>query len=266
VIFTIQRFVEDVTRAQGHSDPDQYAIGLANLYTRRRASMTSDEFLAATHRIRTTFFRSNRLRGSDRIDFEKWLLLTTLDRHFLKRVQHENPSDALLAFEAGVKQERPLFQRAKQRSVRLLLERFRHNVESCGIDMFWESRKRGVLRSRPEAIARDSLAVMVKYALDTKGVVLKEFQSGTGFVDIGIVLSILHIIELKVLARGSLKGPEQLERYLKNEKRREGWLVVVDARPPGKKKPIPDVVQLKEGRVAHVVVIDINPVAPSRQS
>jgi hypothetical protein len=36
VVFSIQRFLEDLFARGRNDDPDQYAIALANLYDRRR--------------------------------------------------------------------------------------------------------------------------------------------------------------------------------------------------------------------------------------
>ena len=67
------------------------------------------------------------------------------------------------------------------------------------------------------------------------GYVLREIKSGTGYVDISLALSrVLHVIELKVL-RGRFEGVAQLLVYMKQEGRREGWLVVIDARPPNRR-------------------------------
>jgi len=67
------------------------------------------------------------------------------------------------------------------------------------------------------------------------GVVLRELESGTGYVDVSIALSrVLHLIEMKVLRR-RLEGVEQLAAYMQQEGRDEEWLVVIDARPPRRK-------------------------------
>ncbi len=105
---------------------------------------------------------------------------------------------------------------------------------------------------------------MLKGVLDGRGNVLREFASGVGYVDIGIFLSTLHIVEMKILKTGALVGPAQLDQYLRNEGRTEGWLVVMDARRPDRKPPLPGVVRLTGRRIAHVIVVDINPRPPSR--
>jgi len=95
------------------------------------------------------------------------------------------------------------------------------------------------------------------------GFVLRELESGTGYVDLSIALSrVLHLIEMKVL-RGRLEGVAQLFVYMKQEARHEGWLVVIDARPPNRKGQLPREIKTSAG-VVRVIVIDINPISPSR--
>jgi hypothetical protein len=118
---------------------------------------------------------------------------------------------------------------------------------------------------KPESIAQAALALTVKVLVEGRVDVLREFKVGTGYADVGIFLSKLHIVELKILKSGQLIGPQQLDDYLRCWGQKKGWLVIVDARRPSKKKMlIPNTIQLTGGRVAHVVTIDINPVAPSR--
>lgn len=260
MIFSIQRFLEDHFSAAGWADRDQYAISLANLYDRRRTQVSRDEFQKLMRSARTGFFRANKL---DRPETERHLL-ALLDRSFKKKVE-TNPGPALLIpFKRGVEAERLVIRRAKRRSMRLLLERFRHAVQSAGIDMFWTSRVAGRLKPQPESIAQSALAIMLKGVLDAPGKVFREYFVGVGYVDIGVVLSTLHILELKVLKAGALVGPDQLDKYLRDEGCRAGWLVVVDARPPTRKPPLPTRIQLTGGRTCHVIAIDINPTPPSR--
>ena len=133
------------------------------------------------------------------------------------------------------------------------------------IDMFWESRKAGKLRPRPEKIAQALLTQFVLGALSNgQGKIFREVASGIGFVDLAVMLSTtVHLVELKI-QRGQFTGPAQLENYMVNESRKSGWLVVFDVRDPSKKTPIPKVVKVASGTI-RVVVIDINPVPPSRQ-
>ena len=111
------------------------------------------------------------------------------------------------------------------------------------------------------------MGVFAKAALNGKGVALREGMSGTGFVDLAIVLrgGVAHLVELKIHSAGKLKGPTQLATYMKHEGRREGWLLVFDARPSTGTIPrdvLPSALTLPSGKV-HVMVVDINPIKPS---
>ena len=93
---------------------------------------------------------------------------------------------------------------------------------------------------------------------------LCEIPSGIGFVDVEIKLAnVLHLVELKVMTR-ALKGTRQLQTYMKTERRREGWLVLFDARPPRRKDAVPPQIPTPDG-IIRVVVVDINPLPPSRK-
>jgi hypothetical protein len=261
VVFSIQRFLEDLFARGRHDDPDQYAIALANLYDRRRREGSREDFLGAMRKLRTSFFRVN---GLDRSDFEE-RLAKLLDQRFKKKL-HENPGPGVPAeFETNLRATGRAVQRAKRRSIRALLQGYARSVESSGVEMFWDSRTKGRLKPKPETIARDSLAVAVRLVLGVDGLVLREFQLGTGFVDVGIVMSALHIVEMKILT-AKFTGAKQLGHYLRLQGRREGWLVVIDARPPEKKAELPAMVELGGRRRAHVISADINPVAPSSES
>jgi len=144
------------------------------------------------------------------------------------------------------------------------LTEFKRALESRAVGNFWLSRKAGRLRQRPEDIAQGLLALFFKgVLLHGGGFVLRELESGIGYVDVSIALSrVLHLIEMKVL-RGRLEGVAQLFVYMKQEGRREGWLVVIDARPRNRKGQLPHEIKASAG-VVRVVVIDINPIAPSR--
>jgi hypothetical protein len=91
--------------------------------------------------------------------------------------------------------------------------------------------------------------------------VLREFASGVGFVDVGISFNgPLHLIELKVL-KGQLLGARQLGQYMRLEARKVGWLLLIDARRAGRRAAIPSVIKVPEG-VIRTVVVDVNPVPP----
>ncbi len=71
----------------------------------------------------------------------------------------------------------------------------------------------------------------------------------------------MHLLELKIL-RFKFFGARQLQAYMRTERRRIGWLVVFDSRPPDKKLPLPPVLPVPEGAI-RVVSVDISPAAPS---
>ena len=142
---------------------------------------------------------------------------------------------------------------------------FKRALESRAVGNFWLSRKAGRLRHRPEDIAQGLLSLFFKgVLLRDGGFVLRELESGVGYVDVSIALSrVLHLVEMKVL-RGRLEGAAQLAAYMEQEGRPEGWLVVIDARPPHRKGQLQQEIKTAAG-VVRVVVIDINPIAPSRR-
>lgn len=110
------------------------------------------------------------------------------------------------------------------------------------------------------------LAIFLEGTIATagSGLVLRELSSGIGFVDIGVLFSTtLHLIELKVLVK-RIKGPSQINAYMEIEGRSEGWLLFFDARDHLSRKQIPGSIQAPAG-VIRTMVIDINPVAPSRK-
>jgi len=137
-------------------------------------------------------------------------------------------------------------------------------VESRAIDAFWESRTQNKLRAKPETIGQTLFAVFARGALGNNGLLIRELLSGVGFVDFAIILSkVQHLIEVKILTR-DFKGVSQLAHYMKNERRRNGWLLVLDARMPSQRKvAIQSKLLLPEGLI-RVFPIDINPIAPSR--
>ena len=146
-----------------------------------------------------------------------------------------------------------------------MLNDFCHSIESRAINSFWNSRKKGNIRQNPEMIAQDLFSLFVAGTLvNRSGIQLKEFQSGIGFVDFGIIFSsILHLVEIKVLTK-QFQGPSQLEQYMKNENRREGSLLVFDARDYRKKTCLPKRIDTQSG-IIKVYQVDINPLPPSRK-
>lgn len=254
MVFTIQRYIEDYLAQRGLNDLDQYAVRVANAYDSSRTGQTTDEFLSRMSRISTVIFKN--ARNLNRAEFEAQLL-SRLDSKFKKKV------DTSDSFPGGVSQEAKRLRRGR-RSMRRILDEFQNAVESRGIDAFWNSRASNRLKQRPEAIAQALFAVFAKGALGNSGLVLREMGSGVGFVDFAIIFSTVpHLIEMKVLTR-KFTGISQLAHYMRNERRRNAWLIVLDSRPVvARTEDAPTCVRLKEGRV-RVVWVDINPVAPSR--
>lgn len=256
MIFSVQHYLEDYFHRRNYSDPDQYAVKLANLYGLRRAGQKRDEFLKAMHRVQTVFYRRN--EKLDRAQIEQHLL-KLLDANFQKKSLHADE----IAFPGGVKRERSKIQRLPRRSIGSILAAFKHATEARAIDTIWKSRKAGQLRNRSEKVAQAMLSQFVMGVLSNgTGELLRELASGVGFVDVAVRLSsVSHLIEIKILT-GTFTGLAQLETYMKTEKRREGWLVVFDARKNN--TALPSFVRTAAGLV-HLVVIDVNPVVPSRR-
>lgn len=256
MIFSIQRYLEDYFHRRNLEDMDQYAVSLANLYDRERRGMKEDEFLRSVRRLRTVFFKKN--SHVDRGRFER-NLLGALDRRFKKKIS----TRAHESFPRGLSTERRQFRTLRRITISQLLASYKHSVESRTIDAFWLSRKAGRLRSRPEIIGQDLLALFAVGVLQDRGLVLKELFSGVGFVDVAIIISqVAHIIELKIL-KATMKGAGQLQQYMRNEKRKVGWLILFDARPMSRKNTIPSQIGTPVG-IIRTIVIDINPVIPSR--
>ena len=253
MIFSVQRFLEDYFQRRGLADVDQYAIRVANVFDQLRGSASPAQLSREIGSIRTAFFRRN--RELDRRDFEEELAAT-----LCFRFKKKSTDPALQGFERALPRSRTRL-RYRRRSIQSLLNEFKNAVESRGVDSFWQSRPRNKMRPKPEAIAQALLAVFAKGVLGRGGFVLREFSSGIGFVDVGISFGgTLHLIELKILT-GPLAGVNQLGQYMTREQRREGWLVVIDARPPGKRAPLPERVTIPPGAV-RVLSVDINPVPP----
>lgn len=257
MIFLIQRYLEDRFDASGLADPDQYAVQLANLFFQERVNLTEEDFLSRLHRLRTVFYRRN--KELDRKAFER-RLLKDLDRKYKKK-QRDNPS----VFPGGIPDAERARITGKRVTISSLLRGFRRLVEAQGVKSFWVSRTRGELKKYPEEQAQTLLVFYLKTILRGRGLVLREFASGTGFVDMGVVLSrVLHLLELKILADNNFQGIEQLATYMSHEERDQGWLVVFDARIPSEKGPLPSSIAVDGGRI-NVSSIDINPIAPSKR-
>ncbi len=254
MLFTIQAYVEDYLNRRNLADSDGYAVRLANLYFHSRGSLSDSQLQSKAHRIRTVVFVNNSV--SDRSGFES-ALIDRLNAQFAGKFNGGNPS-----FPGGTEKERRLLRGLPRRSITALVEQFKSAVESRAIDAFWLSRKNGSIRQRPEIIAQGLFAVFAKGVLGDKGIILREFASGIGFVDIGVIFtSTLHLVELKMLNDG-LVGPAQLEQYMKNEGRSKGTLLLIDARSADRKALIPPTITVSAGDIS-VLSVDINPPVPS---
>jgi hypothetical protein len=261
MIFSIQRQLEDYFERRNLADVDQYAVALANLYHNRRIETSEAEFLRAMRNLRTVFYRNN--RDLERSEFDR-ALLRWLDSRFDPKKKAAPGIEEY--FKNGLNQAKARIRRSRRLMIGQILLEYQKAVESRAIDAFWVSRVAGKLRVRPESIAQSLLALGFRmlFAQTKSGLVLREFGSGAGFVDIGVVISrILHIVELKVLTK-KFQGAAQLEQYMKSEARKEGWLIVIDARADASKTVIPPIIRCKMGTI-RTIVVDINPTAPSKR-
>jgi hypothetical protein len=255
MIFAIQRYLEDYFVRRGLADVDQYAISVANVVERHLGEADETALTQALARIRTAFYSRN--RALRRREFESELA-TSLRAKFKKKVDDRT----LYQFEQSLAGARLRLFR-KRRSIGALLREFKSAVQALGIDSFWTSRKRGILEPRPEKNAQALLAVFARGTIGLRGVVLREFGCGVGFVDIGICFGgVLHLVELKVFRGGALKGASQLETYMRTERRKSGWLVIIDASTIRPRLGVPPRILTTEGSIA-TLVIDVNPSAPS---
>jgi hypothetical protein len=258
MIFSIQRFVEDYFHRRNLNDVDQYAVKIANRYARFRAGESEIAFLNRMRRLQTVFYKNNVGAARNAVEGD---ILNRLDYKFRKGTL--GAADA--SFEAGVGVERTRLRRMRRRSIRAILETFRRATEARSVDALWTSRTAGKLRSRPEKLAQALLSLHVLGVLSNgSGKLFRELASGVGFADVVVMLGrVAHLIEIKIL-RSGFTGPAQLESYMVNENRREGWLVIFDARKTSRKSPLPEVIS-RPGGTIKVIVIDINPVVPSRR-
>jgi hypothetical protein len=252
-IFSVQRFLEDHFERRGLADVDQYAVRVANLFDRLGPSTTDKTLAIDLGRIRTVFFRRN--GDLDRKVFEL-RLAATLCRRFKKK----RPDPILRKFEHALAPTRRRLG-AHRRSIETLLLEFKVAVESRGLDAFWDSRTKHRLRLKPEKIAQALLAIFAKGVLGSDGFVLREIASGIGFVDVGISFGkVLHLIELKIL-KAQLTGANQLATYMRTERRRKGWLLLIDVRQAGSSKVVPATISTAAGQI-RTLTVDANPPAP----
>jgi hypothetical protein len=255
MIFSVQRFLEDYFQQRGLTDVDQYAIRIANLFDRYHVQDGSETFTLALRKIRTAFYRRN--QQLNRRDFEA-VITTLLTRRFKKKINEEQIAN----FKQGIVRVRRSL-RGKRRSIKVLLREFKNVVEARALDSFWISRKKGKLQHRPEAIAQALLTTFASAIVNGKGIVLREFLSGVGFVDVGVVFyGTLHLIELKLLKGANFSGASQLAHYMQAENRNKGWLVLIDTTLKRPKNVVPSVIETPAGTIT-TIVICINPPAPS---
>lgn len=256
MIFSIQSYLENYFNRCGLVDPDQYAVNLAALYDRERHRKTNSAFLSTMRRMRTVFYRRN--QNTQRAVFEK-RILQLLDSKFKKKRLFFVPNRVAARVEASGKRlaKRPRI------SIRQFLEEFKKTIEAEAVNSFWESRKTGKLKRRPEKLGQEFLAVFANAKLAGRGSAIREAVSGIGFVDVLITFSsgLLHVVELKMLKGAGVPGPAQLATYMKHKKRVEGWLVLFDARKQNRKSPVPPTFKKASGAIK-TIVIDINPVPP----
>jgi hypothetical protein len=257
MIFSLQRFLEDSFGSRGFSDPDQYAVKVANLYFGYRWGASDSDFLTRLGRIRTKFYRAN--CAVDRRSLER-RIVASLDQRFKGTYRAGS-----VFSEASVRSERRSLRGKKRRLIGSILRSFQRTVQGRTVDLLWDSRKDGRLRSRPEAIAQGLLSQFISGVLMIRGGKLfRELRSGVGYIDLVVMLgTVSHLVELKV-QRGKFVGPGQLGSYMVTEGRSSGWLVIFDARVDSKKAPIQDRIKVAAGTI-NVIVIDINPIPPSRK-
>jgi hypothetical protein len=123
------------------------------------------------------------------------------------------------------------------------------------------------LKNRPEKLGQELFGVFARTKLAARGSAIREGTSGIGFVDVLVTFSsgLVHVIELKMLKGKDLPGPSQLATYMNHKRRREGWLVFFDARKPSVKRAVPAVFKKASGAI-RTLLIDVNPVPPSKQT
>lgn len=251
MIFSIQRFVEDHLERRGFDDTDQYGLRVARAFDQRGSGASEGTLAGAFARIRTVFFRKH--RKLDRSEFEL-RLARLLKRKFKKKLE----SPYLITFRNGLGPARNRI-RHRRRSIGALLYEFQRAVEGKAVDAFWKSRRQGRLRPSPEKIGQALLAVFAKGVIGDSGLVLREMSSGIGFVDVGLSFGgVLHLVELKIM-KSAATGANQLSQYMRTERRREGWLLLLDVRRT--QDVVPQTFTSAAG-VVRTVLVNLNPQAP----
>ncbi len=253
MIFRIQVYLEDYFNKSQLIDSDGYAVNLANMYSHDRLKIDEISFLKKVHKINTTFFANNSIDNRREIEAK---LVKKLDKKFKKK-------QSKTMFPGGIVKEKENFSYLPRLTINHLLDMFCSAVEARAVDQFWVSRKKGLLRDHPEKIGQGLFATFVEGSLIFRnGLSIKEFQSGIGFVDFVVVLSTIpHLIEMKVL-KDSFSGANQLEQYMKTERRNRGSLLVFDSGLSQVKIDLPPRIETATGKIK-VYRADINPKPPS---
>jgi hypothetical protein len=255
MLFTIQTYLEEYLNKRNIVDSDGYAVRLANLYFYYRSEQEELLFLNKVRRIKTVLFSNNGI--VNRKEFEL-SLIQRLDKRYKKKLITNNP-----LFPGGTDLEKEKLRNLPKLTIEILLNEFCDAIEARAVDAFWVSRKKGTLQHKPEKIGQTLLSLFAKGALlNRSGLVLREFQSGIGFVDVGIIFSsTLHLVEIKIIT-DDFTGLGQLEQYMKTEKRREGSLLIFDSLEPDRKINLPLNIKTSIGMVK-VYRVEINPSPPS---
>jgi hypothetical protein len=258
VLAEIQGAVLDFLHRAGLPDSDGFAREAALRYLQSRA-MASDP-APALGRIRTSAFSA---KPRERTQLTR-ALISLLDRRFSARIARaEEPFVRMQATRSPAAAAKRIYDPTRKLSKEL--ERFKAAVEARSVSDFWVKRTKGVLKKKPESIGQALLIQFLSGLLRTpkQGTVLREVQSGIGYVDVMVFLATSEplIVELKVLPVGSARGEQQLRAYLKTEGVKFGWLVTFDARKNG--ALLPEGADTSEGITVQRIVVKINPPAPS---
>ncbi|EKE05532.1 MAG: hypothetical protein ACD_19C00230G0001 [uncultured bacterium] len=256
MLFSIQAYIEEYLASKNITDTDGYAVKLANLYYFNRLNYDNLNFTNKVNRIHSLIFYSNSI--SDRRAFIQ-ILVNRVD-YFFKASLEKN----INTFPGGTIDELKKIQQKPKLTIEFLLSEFSKATEARAIDAFWISRIKGNLRQKPEKIGQTLFTLFAMGTLlNRPGLALREFQSGIGYVDVGIIFcSILHLVEIKVMVK-DFTGTSQLDQYMASENRPEGSLLVFDTLIPEKKIVLPKEIPCSSG-IIKVYKVDINPIPPSR--
>lgn len=236
----VQGYVLDVLQAVGLSDGDNYSSRLTDVIVatfESGRSLNRDELAA----VKTSNFGLNREKK----------------RRFVDRITsgiEKRVADANLQSSAPEPQ--------------ILLDGFIAHVKRQGIDAFWASRGKGILKEKPENQAEILLSAYIAGEFsDSDNFAFRQVHSGTGIIDVLLVVDgKRYVIELKVLRPGEAPvGSEQLAQYLDTEELEAGWLIVFDASPDSSSSAEWEQQQVG-GKTVHRRILPINPAPPSSLS